>query len=243
MKELPFWSIIIPVYNETPRLGNLTHILDYLSRRRESWELIVVNDGSSDDTLSVLKKMNQGKKFTIVTYEKNNGKGYAVKRGMLAARGQYRLFLDMDLSTPIEEMERLTQEIKKYDCVIGTRKAKGAKVVVHQPWLREHLGKGFTFLSVIILGVPVSDFTCGFKCFTAKAAEKIFSQSRIYRWGFDSEILFLAFKYRFKVKEIPVTWTDDRRTRVKFPQDLITSLSELIRIRYYDLTGLYQTQV
>ncbi len=239
MQKAPFWSIVIPVYNESRRIGNLNHILDYLSHLKQSWELILVNDGSTDDTLAVLEKMNKGRKFSVVSYLKNEGKGHAVKKGMLAATGKHRLFLDIDLATPIEEMEKLPPFLEKYDVIIGTRKAKGAKVIVHQPWLRETLGKGFTLLSQILLSVPVSDFTCGFKYFSAKAAQTIFSRSQIFRWGFDAEVLFLAFKYRFKVKEVPVTWTDDRRTRVKFPQDLINSLSELVRIRYYDLTGAY----
>lgn len=236
----PFWSIIVPVYNENSRINRLREILNYLKGIKETWELIVVDDGSTDDTQEKLTKMNKGNLFKIVSYPVNQGKGYAVKRGMLAASGEYRLFIDIDLSTPIEEMTKLRPYIGKHDCIIGTRKAKGANVVVHQPWLRENLGKGFTLLSQIILGVNVSDFTCGFKCFSAESAGKVFGECRIFRWGFDSEILFLSNKYHFSIKEIPVTWTNDSNSRVKFPQDLINSLSELIRIRYNDkILGLY----
>ncbi|OGD70748.1 hypothetical protein A3A84_03635 [Candidatus Collierbacteria bacterium RIFCSPLOWO2_01_FULL_50_23] len=238
MKRSPFWSVIVPAYNESGR-NHVREILAYLAKRTETWELIIVNDGSTDDTNKELQKMNRAKKFRLISYEKNQGKGYAVKQGMLAATGEYRLFLDMDLSTPIAEMAKLRPHLGKYDVVIGTRKTKGAKVVVHQPWLRENLGKGFTLLSQLSLGVPVSDFTCGFKCFSAKVAQKVFSHAQINRWGFDAEILFLAHKYGYVIKEIPVSWTDDSRTRVKFPEDLVNSLSELIAIRVNDLTGKY----
>lgn len=236
----PYWSIIVPVYNESRRLDNLDKILSYVKKLPETWELIFVNDGSTDDTLKKLENANAKDQFEIVSYATNQGKGYAVKEGMLFARGQYRLFLDLDLSTPIEEIDILRPQLTKADVIIGTRKTKGSTVVVHQPWLRENLGKGFTFLSQVLLGLNISDFTCGFKCFSAEAAQKVFSHALIYRWGFDSEILFLAHKYGFSIKEIPVTWKNDALTRVKFPQDLITSLTELLRIRTNDLYNRYR---
>ncbi len=239
MKATPYWSIIVPVYNETRRLGNLSAIVRFLNSMPETWELIVVNDGSTDDSLDLITKMNRAQQFTIVSYPDNRGKGYAIKRGMLAATGEYRLFLDCDLSTPIEEIDKIRPLVEKYPVVIGTRKTKGAKVLVHQPWLRETLGKGFTFLSQIFLSVNVSDFTCGFKCFSETAAQKIFSKSLIYRWGFDSEILYLATKYGYPIKEVPVTWKNDLFSRVKFPQDLITSFADLFHIRLNDLYNRY----
>lgn len=239
MKATPYWSIIVPVYNETRRLGNLNHILQFLKTLPETWELIVVNDGSTDNSLELLRNINRRHSFQIVTYSQNRGKGYAIKQGMLAAIGKYRLFLDCDLSTPIEEIDKIRPYLADFGVVIGTRKTKGAKVLVHQPWLRENLGKGFTFLSQLILAVPVSDFTCGFKCFSSAAARKIFTKSLVYRWGFDSEILYLARKYGYSIKEVPVTWKNDIFSRVKFPEDLITSFSDLFRIRLNDLYNRY----
>jgi dolichyl-phosphate beta-glucosyltransferase len=234
-QENIFWSIIIPCYNEAARINNLTKVLQYLHDLGKTWELIVVDDGSTDNTLDMLKSLKDEGAFKIISYKKNRGKGYAVKTGMLAAVGKFRLFMDIDLSTPLVEMEKFSKFVNQYDLVIGTRKMKGAKVLVHQPFIRENLGKFFTLLSQLILNVWVSDFTCGFKCFSEKAARQIFQKTKIFRWGFDSETLFLAKKYGFEIKEVPVTWRDDRQTRVRFPKDLINSLSELLTIRYFDL--------
>jgi hypothetical protein len=153
---------------------------------------------------------------------------------MLAAVGEFRLFMDVDLSTPISEIETFSQSVEEYDVVIGTRKVKGARVVVHQPILREYLGVIFTQLSQLILNTWVSDFTCGFKCFSREAAERIFRKTKVFRWGFDSEALFLARKYGFSIKEVPVIWSNDERTRVRFPNDIINSFGELLAIRYFD---------
>ena len=235
-----FWSIIVPCYNESKRVDNVVKILQYLSGLDKSWELIVVNDGSMDNTFDKLKSLKKKSNFKLISYSNNRGKGYAVKTGMLAAVGEHRLFMDIDLSTPIDEMEKISQFIDQYDVVIGTRKVKGARVVVHQPILREYLGKVFTLLSQVILNTKVSDFTCGFKCFSQEAAERIFRKTRIFRWGFDSETLFLAKKYGFSIKEVPVVWKNDKQTRVRFPGDIIKSFHELVSIRYFDwIKGSY----
>src|SRR3989338_339169 len=238
MPKKPYLSVVIPLYNEEKRARNIAGISKYLSEKKFSCEIILVDDGSTDDTSTHLKKFVQ-KNIKAVSYPANQGKGHAIKQGMLTASGLYRLFLDIDLSTSIAEFEKFIPFLGKYDCLIGTRKAKGAKVSVHQPWVRENLGKGFTFLSQLVLGVPVSDFTCGFKSFSAPCAKQVFQHSRIKRWGFDSEILFLCHKYSFSIKEIPVTWKDNPATRVRFPHDIFTSLSELLTVRLNDLRGLY----
>ena len=229
-----FWSLVVPCYNESTRVDNIVKILEYLRGLDKPWELIVVDDGSTDDTLDKLKSLKKKLDFRLISYKNNRGKGYAVKTGMLAATGEFRLFMDVDLSTPINEIETFSQFVGQYDVIIGTRKTKGAKVLVHQPILREYLGVVFTLLSQLILNTWVSDFTCGFKCFSRGAAQRIFGNTRIFRWGFDSEALFLARKYGFSIKELPVTWKNDERTRVHFPNDIISSLSELLAIRYFD---------
>ena len=185
-------------------------------------------------TLEKLKDLKKKSNFKLINYKNNRGKGYAVKTGMLAAVGKFRLFLDVDLSTPVEEMKEFGKFTDKYDVIVGTRKVKGSRVKVRQPIIREYLGKCFTLLSQIILNTWVSDFTCGFKCFSKEAAERIFQKTRIFRWGFDSESLFLAKRYGFFIKEIPVEWTNDRQTRVRFPGDIINSFNELLLIRYFD---------
>lgn len=235
-------SVIIPVYNETKRLDNLEKIFNYLEKQPYSSEVIAVNDGSTDDTLKALRAWQKKHQFKIITYPQNQGKGYAVKKGMLSAQGEYRLFMDVDLSTPIEEIEKFQPYFKKHDVIIATRKAGGSTLLARQPKFRETLGKGFTFLSRVLLGVNVSDFTCGFKCFSQKSAEEIFSRLTINRWGFDSETLFIAKKLNYKIKEITVVWKNDPQTKVKFPEDIINSLSDLLTIRWNNFREAYSLE-
>lgn len=236
----PFLSIIIPVFNEEKRIKKLTEISDYLKSQKYSRELIIINDGSTDKTNRILKSLKHKLKFKLISYTPNLGKGFAIKTGMMEAKGKYRMFLDVDLSTPINELERFLPSCKKYDIVIGSRKLKASNLLIRQSFIREHLGKMFTTLSQMILGLNVSDFTCGFKCFSQKAAEQIFPRQKIKGWSFDSEILYIGKIKKFAIKEIPVTWKNDPRTRVKFPQDIINSLTELFKIKLNFYLGLYK---
>lgn len=238
-----FLSIIIPVYNEAKRVHNIEKIFDYLKSKKYKSEVVVVNDGSVDQTLKLLNQIKKNSKIKIISYQKNQGKGFAIKQGMLSSKGKYRLFLDVDLSTPIEEFEKFISKLSKSDIVIATRKKTGARVKVHQPFLRENMGKGFTFLSQKTLGLKISDFTCGFKCFSDKAAQDIFSKAQINRWGFDSEILFLANKYKYSVTEVPVNWINDSNTKVRFPQDIIRSFNELAAVVINNIKGKYDKKI
>lgn len=238
-KKYPLFSIITPLYNEEGRIDNLSKIYGYLDKQNFSYEILLINDGSNDHTLNEIRKLKKKFKFNLISYNTNRGKGFAVKKGMLKANGQYRIFIDIDLSTPIEELSKILPFLEENEVIICSRKIAGSKLEKKQPLLRESLGKGFTKLSQIILNLKISDFTCGFKCFSKKAAEEIFSRQRITRWGFDSEILFIAKKLGFDIKEIPVTWTNNSDSKVKFPQAIINSFTDLIKIRYYDLKKLY----
>lgn len=237
----PFLSIIVPVYNEEKRLTRgITKILRFIDEQTFRIELIVVSDGSTDATVKLLKKLNHPG-FRLISYEKNQGKGYAVREGIKNARGDFQLFMDVDLSTPIEEFQKFLPHVKTFDVVIGSRRAKDSVILVHQPILREWMGSAFTFLSSVLLGVKISDFTCGFKCFSKKAAEKLFSLQCLNGWGFDSEIIFLAQKRGFVIKEVPVTWSNDSLTRVILVKDVFLSFIDLIKIRVNDLAGRYNT--
>lgn len=236
----PFISVIIPVYNEEERLVNFETIYNFFKSQKFSSEIIFVNDGSKDKTLTILKKLRKLRSFKLINYEMNRGKGYAIKTGMLSASGEHCLFFDIDLSTPLEELFKFLIHFGKYDVIIGTRKKSRAKLLKRQSLIRENLGKAFTLLSQITLQVPVSDFTCGFKYFSKQAAEDIFTKAKINRWGFDSEILFIATRKRLKIKEIPVTWKNDPQTKVRFPQDIINSLQELALIRWHYLRKAYR---
>ena len=239
MSKRPFLSIIIPLYNESMRVHNLSIVSSFIKTKKSLTELIVVNDGSTDDTLIKLKSLKSKFNLKILSYLKNKGKGYAIKKGFLEAQGQYILFTDIDLSTPIEEIDKFIPFTKSYDIIIATRKVAESKVVSRQLPLRENLGKVFTALSKIILNLNLSDFTCGFKLFSRKAGKEIFSKLTTNRWGFDSELLFIAKKKGFRIKEVGVQWKNDPSTKVKFPQDVFTSLIELIKVRINEAKGVY----
>lgn len=246
MHEGPYLSIVIPAYNEETRIGHsLKKILFYLERKGYSYELIVVDDGSKDETLKVISRIAERDGDIRVLRNKNNcGKGYAVKKGMLNAKGSYILFTDADLSTPISELDKFLQVVKNgYDIIIGSRKVSGAQIEVHQSWLREFIGKGFTWLTNIVVTKDISDVTCGFKCFKKAAARAVFSKQKLYDWSFDAEILFLAQKYGYQVKQMPVRWRNDSRTKFSVLRDILPSLLGLAKIRVAEWRGKYENHL
>ena len=234
-----FLSVIVPVFNESGRIHNASSIADYLNRQDFSSELVIVDDGSTDNTLEIVQNSPSNPNRSIISYKPNRGKGHAIKVGMLTSRGKYRLFTDIDLSTPMKEFHKFLPHLEGNDVIIGSRRIEGARVLRHQSTVRESLGRGFTCLSNLTLKLTASDFTCGFKCFSRSAAEKIFPKMTIDRWGFDSEILYIAKKQGLSVKEIPVNWENDPHTKVRFPHDLIRSFLDLVEIRYNDLQKKY----
>lgn len=229
-------SAIIPAFNESGKIINaIEKTAAYFETEKLEYEIIVVNDGSSDNSLALLRAFSEkNSKIKIISLAKNYGKGYAVKTGMMNAVGTYRIFFDADLSVPLETVKTFLNTLKNNsaDVVIGTRKTKGAVITKKQPFYREFLGKGFSKITNIILGTNYSDITCGFKCFKEESAKKIFSRQKINRWSFDSEILFLAKKLNYRVAEIPVVWKNNPATKVKVIRDIVVSLFELIRIRF-----------
>lgn len=238
--KTPYLSVIVPLFNEEKRVKRLKEIFDYLKIQKFSWEVIVVDDGSTDKTSRILTSFKKHLKFNLISYFPNSGKGFAIKTGMLNAKGKYRLFLDVDLSTPITELKNFLPHLKKYEIVIGSRKLKSSKLITRQSIVREYLGKIFTLLSQRVLKMYISDFTCGFKIFSKKSATEIFTRQRIYRWGFDPEILFIGNIKKYSIKEVAVYWENDPGTKVKFPDAIINSLTELIRIRINYIKGFYR---
>lgn len=236
-----YLSIIIPLYNEQDQIMNLAKIHAFLDKYDFSYEILLINDGSTDNTMKQLKKIKKKFKVKILSYSQNRGKGFAIHQGILKAKGKFRLFIDMDLSTPIEEFDKFLSNLSKADILIGSRRLPNSKVISRQPFVREALGQAFTLLSQKILQLSLSDCTCGFKCFSKKASEEIFKRQKINRWSFDSEILFIAKKLGYKIKEIPVKWSNNPKSKVKFPQDIINSLIDLYKIRYYEFKKYYHT--
>ena len=195
-------SIVIPAYNEEKRIKKtLDRCLYYFGSKKISFEIIVVNDGSKDNTSKIVRKY---KKVRLISYFPNQGKGYSVKKGMLASKGDYVLFSDADLSTPIEEIHNLMKYSKDYDVVIASRAVKESKVETISS--RKFLGRVFNFIANILIVRGIKDTQCGFKLFSKEAARKIFTKQTINGWAFDVEILFLAKKFKYKIKEVGVEW-------------------------------------
>jgi dolichyl-phosphate beta-glucosyltransferase len=234
-------SVVIPAYNESVRLKKtLPIIIEFFKKQKYSFELVIVDDGSKDKTVATVKSIVGHKPFLkLISLDHNQGKGAALRAGIMAAVGTYVLFMDADLSTPLTEIDKFWPVITKYPIVIGSRKMKGAVVTKHQNLLRENLGKVFTFLTNTLATKNVSDITCGFKLFQTNVAHKLFGKSVLNDWSFDAEILFLAQKHGFKIKEVPVSWQNDPRTKVNLTKDSINALTGLLKIRLNDMQGKY----
>ncbi|HCC84109.1 MAG TPA: glycosyl transferase [Candidatus Pacebacteria bacterium] len=245
-------SVIIPSYNEQPNLkrGVLQEVADYLNRQSYTWEVILSDDGSTDGTVELLTEFatsHPGFKFLANTHA---GKGPTVKNGMLAATGEWRLFTDFDQSTPLSEIEKFWPLTKDNQVISGSREAVGA-VRDKEPLLRHIMGRGFNFL-VQLLAVPgMQDTQCGFKLFSAVAAEKLFRQLYIYgghqvmkdafTGAFDVELLFLAHKYKLPIAEVAILWKHFKSDRVSPLKDSYRMLRDILKIRWADLTGKYAT--
>jgi len=239
----PYHSIIVPAYNEAERIGaSLEHMLDYIAQSRWSAEIIVVNDGSSDNTAAVVQDFaRRNPVVRILENPGNRGKGYSVRNGMMNASGQVLLFTDADLSSPIEEAEKLFSLIESGDAdvAIGSRYLRSELQTRKQPIHRRVMGRGFNVALKTILGLSYVDTQCGFKAFNRKAVTMIFPNMKIERWGFDPEILFLAKRYGLRVAEVPVSWAHDHRSKINPLRDGTRMLGELLRVRMNSMGGKY----
>ena len=236
-------SVVIPVYNEESGLRDtLAAVGRHLTRTRPGdHEIVVSDDGSADRSAAIAEEMARELPIRLERSDRNRGKGAAVRRGMLAARGDPILFFDADLSTPLEEMERFTAALDAgADVAIGTRKHKDAQIDRWQPWHRVQLGLAYTRLTNVLLGLSFSDFTCGFKAFRAAAAREIFRRQQLERWSFDAEILFLAARLGLRVTQLPVRWADRADSRVRVGSAIVKSFCELLQIRRNAARGLYR---
>jgi len=241
MDENILLSVVVPVYNEADKIEkNLKIILEYL-KGRYTYEVIVVDDGSRDDTYAIASRIGEKDPcIKLLKNEVNCGKGYTLKKGMTAASGKYVLFTDADLSTPFEELDKLLPYFSQgYDIVVGSRKLKDSVVQVHQARHREFMGRIFYMLAKAFVTGIVRDFNCGFKCYRREVAHRLYGISRLERWGFDVELFFLAEKYGYKIKEVPVRWLNSSTTKVRLFKDSLNSFLELVQIRINDMQGLY----
>ena len=243
-KMKPAVSVIIPAYNEQNRLGDTVRaILEYFDGEKLSAELIVVDDGSTDKTAETAEKICAefpAAQTKVIRYEKNRGKGFAVKTGFSAAKADIALFSDADLSTPITELPKLFKPIQKgeYDVTFGSRALDRTLIGTHQPWQREQGGKIFNLIVKTLTGLPFWDTQCGFKAFNMKKFRPLLDVMRIDRFGFDVEFLYVAHFHGLKLKEIPVRWDDVAGSKLSFINGL-PAFAEVNKIRRNAKNGVY----
>lgn len=230
-----YLSIIIPAYNEENRIGDsLSKIIDYLDKWNRDFEIIVVDDGSDDKTVSLLKEYSKKiPNFNILKNDKNIGKGFSIKKGVLESKGEIVLFTDADLSTPIEELDKLIKWFDQgYQVAIGSRALPDSEIKIYSTWYRQIMGKTFNKIIRLILNLDYYDTQCGFKCFQRAAALEIFNAMTLSRFAFDAEILFIAKHRGLKVKEVPVIWYNSPESKVKVIKDSSKMLWDILKIRF-----------
>ncbi len=239
-----FLSVVIPAYNEENRISNTLLDIDrYLSKQDYAYEILVVNDGSTDKTAQIVNKFSKlVAQLKLIDNQQNHGKGWVVRQGMLEAEGEVRLFMDADNATTIDHFEKMIPLFKEEcDIVIGSRDkkdVKGARQEVAQSFLKRLLGALGNILIQIVAVRGVWDTQCGFKAFTGKAAEDIFGRSLIDRWGFDIEALALARKLKYKIGIIPVKWINDPHSKVSL-KGYLNTFRELFKIKWNLIRGRY----
>jgi len=242
-------SVVIPAYNESARLGNsLRAVVDYLRQNFPDGELIVVDDGSSDETAELARKVFQEAgdvRTSVISYKSNLGKGRAVRLGLLAARSDVALFSDADLSTPITEAPKLIEPIVNgpFDVTFGSRALDHGLIGVHQSWRREQGGRVFNLVVRLATGMPFWDTQCGFKAFRMSTCRPLIEAATVDRFGFDVELLFLAFRAGLHLKEIPVRWDHNEGSKVTLFTDSFKMVNEVNLIRQQARRGVYDTAI
>ena len=241
----PDVSIIVPAFDEQVRLGDSIHkILSYITEAGIRGELIVVDDGSADATAEVAESAFAkfpGADTKVIHYEENRGKGFAVKTGLLAAMADTALFSDADLSTPIEEMNKLIEPIRNsgYDLTFGSRALDRSLIGTHQPWRREQGGRVINLIIKTMSGMPFFDTQCGFKAFNMHRFRPLLDRMTVDRFGFDVEFLFVAKRHGLRLVEIPVRWNNVEGSKVSVVRDTRRMFSELNQIRRNAKRGVY----
>jgi dolichyl-phosphate beta-glucosyltransferase len=244
MDSTPALTIIVPSYNEELRLPpSLGRIADYIKQSGRATEVLVVDDGSKDQTAAVAETF-RGRipQLRVIPNGENRGKGYSVRHGMQEARGEIVLFTDADLSAPIDEADKLISALGEYDVAIGSRAMDRTLISVHESGFREFAGIIFNKIVRIVLWLPFVDTQCGFKAFRRERCNIIFEQQRIERFGFDPELLYLARHHKLKSVEIPVRWAHSPATKVNMMRDSVQMFLDVFSIRWNALRGRYRRQ-
>ena len=235
-------SVVIPAYNEEGRIGeSLRKIRRYMQEKAFGFEVVVADDGSRDRTAETVGEFSrEDPRIRLIRNPRNMGKGAAVRSGVKASGGDVVLFSDADLSTPIEEYEKLLPWVETHDLVIASRSLPESDVIVHQPFYRELMGRVFNLVVQVLLVRGMIDTQCGFKLMTGDAARRIFARQRINSFSFDVEMILIAKRIGLKVKEVPVRWINSRASRVHPVVDSTEMLLDLFRIKIYDILGFYR---
>lgn len=244
--QYPKYTIVIPAFNERARIvPTLEAVVNTVRLRDWDAEVIVVNDGSTDNTAALVRQFSQtAPEVRLMENPSNRGKGYSVRSGLLHAQGEIVMFTDADLSAPIDEAELLFDAIAGgADIAIGSRWLETSRQTHRQPLYRQIFGRCFNLLTRMVMRLPYADTQCGFKAFTRDAAQTVFQLMTIERWGFDPEILFIARKRHYRVKEVPVSWAHDARTRISYLRDGMQMLKELAIVRWNALLGRYGREI
>ncbi len=240
----PVLSVVIPAYNEALRIGkSLDLIREFLERRGEPFEVIVVDDGSADGTPELLRQFSDSWRcLRVIRNQPNRGKGYSVRRGVLEARGELVMFTDADLSAPIDETESLIEALKRNraDAAVASRAIDRRLIGVHQPAFREWGGRLFNLIVRLFTGLNISDTQCGLKLFRRSSTRRAFELQRSTGFGFDPEVLFLIVRQGGRVVEVPVRWDHNPATKVRFLGDSLRMVLDLAAIRWRSLTGRYR---
>ena len=246
MPPAPDYSIVIPAFNEEGRIGAcLDSVSSTIAQQGWNAEVIVVNDGSRDATGNIVRQFAvTHPRVRLIEYGTNRGKGYAVRKGLCSSVGEVVMFTDADLSAPMDEAGRLFAAIAQgADIAIGSRWLDVSRQSIRQPWYRRFFGRCFNLLTRSVMALPYKDTQCGFKAFKRSAAQVIFRLQTIERWGFDPEILFIARKLKYVIREVPVTWGHDERSRMSYLKDGMKMLEDMARIRINSLRGRYDEAI
>ncbi len=237
-----YLSVIVPAYNEERRLPKtLRSINGYLENQNYDYEILVVSDGSKDKTAEVARDlMGEIGGLRVIDNKKNHGKGFVVRQGLTEAKGEIRLFTDADDSTSVDQVEKMFPFFKKgFDIVIGSRDIKGAVLDPPQPWRRRIIGDVFNLMVQVVVGLwGVWDTQCGFKAFSSRVVQDVLSLCEIDRWAFDPEVLKIAKKKGYKIKEVPVRWVNDPDSKVNL-KGMMRMGVDLLKIRWNLITGKY----
>ena len=245
-EQKPMYSVIIPTYNETSKekemREHLQSIEDYFTNLGQAYEVLIVLDGPTDGTPEMVKKNTADlKNIRLIDRKENKGKGYSVREGMMAARGQIRLFTDMDGATPINMLDRMIPKFRSgADVVIGSRDLEESNVKIHQPKWKEFLGDAGNIMIQTVAGLQgIKDTQCGFKAFTEKVIKDIIPRATVNRWGLDFELLMMSKKLGYKIEQVPVEWFDRGASTVGIKGYLIT-FRELFKVKWNMIRGIYK---